>query len=446
MVRAVGNGPPGLISALRSDEMRCDVAISSTSSVVIVGAGQAGCQAATSLRQAGFEGSITLINGEPGLPYQRPPLSKGYLLGKIEANKLLLRQEHWYPKQRVDLLSDRVVSIDRISHEVHLAGGAALPYDHLILATGSRNRALPVPGAELDGVIGMRTRADADELSGRVHAGVEVVVVGAGFIGLEFAAVASALGASVHVLELTDRPMARAVSAATSQFFRQAHENWGVRFDFGVGVVGINGEAGRAESVTTSDGRHVPAGLVVYGIGVVPETAVAELAGLEVENGIRVDARLLTSDPDISAIGDAVSFPSEHAEGRLIRLESVQNAADQARHVAARLMGAPAAVTAGYESLPWFWSDQGDLKLQIAGLADAADDTVELAFEDPRQHTVLRYRADRLVAVETVNRAGDHALARRILVQTASPTPAEASAADFDLKTWHEAHGLVATG
>jgi 3-phenylpropionate/trans-cinnamate dioxygenase ferredoxin reductase subunit len=218
-----------------------------------------------------------------------------------------------------------------------------------------------------------------------------------------------------------------------------------VRFDFGQAVVGIDGEDGRATGVITSDGRRLPADLVVYGIGVVPETALAEQAGLAVENGIRVDHRLLTEDPDISAIGDAVSFPSGHAGGRLIRLESVQNAMDQARHVAARLTGgagAPAA-TAGYDALPWFWSDQGDLKVQIAGLAEAADDTVELKLPEPRERTLLRFRGGRLVAVETVNRPGDHVLGRRILAVNGGPTPSEAAAPGFDLKTWHDAQGLV---
>jgi NADPH-dependent 2,4-dienoyl-CoA reductase/sulfur reductase-like enzyme len=412
--------------------------------VVIVGAGPGGCQVATSLRQAGFEGSIALVNGEPGLPYQRPPLSKGYLLGKLDASRILLKQEHWYPKQRVDLISDRVVAIDREGRQVELSGGGSLAYDHLILATGSRNRELPIPGAELSGVIGMRTRVDADELAGRVGAGVEVVVIGAGFIGLEFAAVAAELGASVHVLELADRPMARALSARMAEFFRQAHQDWGVRLDFGQGVIGIDGENGHVRGVTTTDGRNVPADLVVYGIGVVPEAGLAEQAGLTVENGIRVDSQLLTADPDISAIGDAVSFPSGHAGGRVIRVESVQNAVDQARHVAGRLMGAAAAADR-YDALPWFWSDQGDLKLQIAGLADPVDDTVELSFADPRQRTVLRFRADRLVAVETVNRPGDHMLARRILAENLSPTAAEAAAPGFDLTSWHASRGLVPT-
>jgi NADPH-dependent 2,4-dienoyl-CoA reductase/sulfur reductase-like enzyme len=404
----------------------------SVSAIVIVGAGQGGVQAAASLRQGGFDGSIALINGEPGLPYQRPPLSKAYLLGKLDARRLLLRQEHWYANQRVDLIGERAVAIDRGAHQVRLAGGADLAYDHLILATGSRNRVLPVPGAELDGVIGMRTRADADELSRRLGAGTEVVVVGAGFIGLEFAAVAAALGASVHVLELADRPMERAVSAPTSAFFRQAHEAWGVRFDFGQGLARIEGDKGRVSAVETSDGRRLPADLVVYGIGVLPDTALAEQAGLGVDNGICVDAQLLTADPDISALGDAVSFPCRYADDRMIRLESVQNAADQARAVAARLTGTPAA----YAALPWFWSDQGDLKLQIAGLADGADQAVELPSPAPRQKTVLHFRAGRMVAAETVNRPGDHVLARRLLTDGAGPTPAEASAGDFDLKAW----------
>jgi len=410
------------------------------SSVVIVGAGAGGTQAAASLRQAGFEGSISLVHGEPGLPYQRPPLSKAYLLGQLEARRLLLRQENWYAKQCVDLVLDRVVAVDRAGHQVHLAGGQVLPYEHLILATGSRNRELPVPGAHLEGVIGMRTRADADELARRIRGGVEVVVAGAGFIGLEFAAVAAAHGASVHVLELADRPMARAVSEPMAEFIRRAHEDWGVRFDFGQALAGIDGE-GQVTGVTTSDGRRLPADLVVYGIGVVPETGLAEEAGLALENGIRVDDRLLTSDPDISAIGDAASFPSAGAGGR-IRLESVQNAVDQARHVAARLMG----VSTGYAAVPWFWSDQGDLKIQIAGLARAGDETVGLAVPHPREKIVLRFRGDRLVAVETVNRPGEHVLARRILVGDAGPTPSEAAAAGFDLRTWHEACGLVATG
>lgn len=410
----------------------------SVSAVVIVGAGQGGYQTAASLRQAGFTGSITLVNDEPGLPYQRPPLSKAYLLGKLDATRLLLRQEAWYADQEVDLVEDRVVAIDRAGHEIHLATGATLPYDHLVLATGARNRTLAVPGAELDGVIGMRTKGDADRLASRVHADTNVVVVGAGFIGLEFAAVAAALGASVHVLELADRPMARAVSKPTSEFFRAAHEAWNVTFDFNQGLEVLEGEAGHVREAVTSGRQRLRADLVVYGIGVVPNVELAELAGLATGNGITVDAHLLTDDPDISAVGDAVTFPCTHADGALMRLESVQNAADQARSVAARLMGNAAA----YEALPWFWSDQGDLKLQIAGIAQGHDQAVELDVDNDRQKIVLCFKDDVLIAVETVNRPGDHMIARRILVREHRPTVAEASAPGFGLKEWEQSHAL----
>ena len=409
-------------------------------SIVIAGAGQAGYQVAASLRQGGFDGSITLINDEPALPYQRPPLSKAYLLGKLDAMRLLHRQEGWYTDNDVTVVSGHAEAIDRAAHSVALADGTSLHYDHLVIATGARNRTVPVPGADLDGVFGMRTKVDADALASRLHEGVDVVVIGAGFIGLEFAAVAAAHGASVTVIELADRPMARAVSVPTSEFFRDAHEAWGVRFHFGEGVTSIDGtggdDAGRVASVTTSSGTVLPAGLVVYGVGVIPNCELAEAAGLDVDNGIKVDAHLTTSDPDISALGDAVSFPCVHNEGNRTRLESVQNAADQARAVAACILGKPEP----YASLPWFWSDQGDLKLQIAGLARPDDASLVLPTGSQRELVVLRFRDEVLVAVETVNRPGEHMLGRRILADGLTLTSAEAQAPGFDLKAWHSVH------
>lgn len=413
-------------------------------SVVIVGAGHGGAQVAASLRQAGFAGSITLIHGEPGLPYQRPPLSKAYLLGEMEPDRLLLRQEHWYAKQAVELIGDRAARIDRERRQVHLDGGRVVDYDHLVLATGSRNRELSVPGHHLDGVHGMRTREDADALSGRIGPEAQVAVVGAGFIGLEFAAVAAARGAKVHVLEMADRAMARAVGEQTAQFVQDAHAGWGVTLDFGASVVGLEGER-TVTGVVTGDERVIAADLVVCGIGVVPETALATDAELAIENGIRVDGRLLTDDAAISAIGDAVSFPSVHADGRRVRLESVQNAADQGRYVAARLTGG-AHHAADYDSLPWFWSDQGDLKIQIAGLAESTDATAVLPGRGERELTALRFRDGRLVAAETVNRAGDHMLARRILAEPTVPTLEQATAPGFELKQWLEEHSLAASG
>lgn len=405
-------------------------------SVVIVGAGQAGFQVAASLRQEGYEGRITLIGDEPGLPYQRPPLSKAYLLGKIQANNLLFRPADFYTTQRIELLHDQATAIDRQNRRVVLASGEAVNYDHLVLATGAHNRPLPVPGAGLAQVFGIKTKVDADALEPLAKAARNVVVIGAGFIGLEFAAVAAAQGASVHVLELGERPMARAVSREMSELFRQAHENWGVRFDFRQGLSRIDSDNGKVCSVQTADGRCLPADLVVFGIGVIPNAQLASEAGLDIENGIKVDAHLLTSDPRISALGDVASFPCLQNDEQHTRLESVQNAIDQARTLAARLMGKPAP----YNALPWFWTDQGNLKLQIAGLSNGYDSTVVLGSAQEQQLSVLCFRNERLVAVESCNRMGDHMAARKILARAPRLTPAEAGADGFDLKTWEAAN------
>jgi NADPH-dependent 2,4-dienoyl-CoA reductase/sulfur reductase-like enzyme len=401
---------------------------------VIVGAGQGGYQVAASLRQEGYAGRITLVGDEPGLPYQRPPLSKAYLLGKATPANLHLRQESWFSENQVDRVHDTAIAIDRVERRVTLGSGRCLAYEHLVLATGARNRRLAVAGADLAGVVGIRTLADADHLAALIRRAESAVVVGAGFIGLEFAAVAASLGVPVNVVELADRPMARAISRPMSAFFEQAHRGWGVRFHFGQGVSCIEGRDGRVSAVLTSNGQRLPADLVVYGIGVLPNVQLAADAGLEVDNGIRVDASLLTADPAISAIGDAVAFPCAHADS-LARLESVQNAVDHARNVAARLVGKPAP----YAALPWFWSDQGDLKLQIAGLANGHDATVEVPLADARQKTLLCFKGQTLVAVETANRPADHMLARRILARPPRLSPLEAAAPGFDLKAWEQA-------
>lgn len=404
------------------------------SAIVIVGAGQAGYQLAASLRQAGHAADVTLIGDEAGLPYQRPPLSKAYLQGKIGASALSFRQHNWFTEQGITRINDRVTAIDRAAQTLTLASGDKLHYDHLVFATGTRNRVPAVPGIELGGVLGIRTLADADALAPLLAAAKNVVVIGAGFIGLEFAAVAAERGAAVRVIELADRPMARALSRPMSELFRDAHAGWGVAIDFGTGVSEIVGEDGRVTGVRTSDGRVLPADLVVYGIGVVPNAELAEAAGLPVDNGIVVDELLRTADPAISAIGDVATFP--HATlGRPVRLESVQNAVDQARAVAARLTGAPAP----YAALPWFWSDQGGLKLQMAGLSEGHDHTVVIGDPAGRQISVLCYRDGQLVAVETVNRPADHMASRKILARERRPTIAEASEPGFELKAWEAA-------
>ncbi|MET3916949.1 3-phenylpropionate/trans-cinnamate dioxygenase ferredoxin reductase subunit [Variovorax sp. OAS795] len=407
-----------------------------SAAIVIAGTGHAGFQLAASLRQEGHRGTIHLIGDEAGLPYQRPPLSKAYLLGKTDADGLRFRPQKFFDDHAITLVQGRVAAIDRTNRTVAVDEGSTFGYEHLVLALGAHNRRLPVPGSDLDGVFGLRTQADADQLAARLQSARDVIVCGAGFIGLEFAAVASAKGCSVHVLELEGRAMARAVSIETSLCFREAHEAQGVIFDFGQGLAHIESVTGQGVThVVTTGGLRLPADLVIVGIGVLPNTLLAAEAGLEIDDGIKVDNGLLTSDPSISAIGDCASFHSVHA-GRRLRIESVQNASDQARCVAQRLSGkAPGA----YGALPWFWSDQGAMRLQIAGLAQGADATVTVGDRQAQRFSVLRFRHDRLIAVESVNMAADHMAARKLLMGRTALTPREASAAGFDLRAFEVA-------
>lgn len=403
------------------------------SGIVIVGAGQAGFQAAASLREAGFSGDLTLIGEEAALPYQRPPLSKAYLAGKTDARGLLLRQESFFAEHRIlHRAGTRVTGIDRAGRSVRLADGESVTYDHLVLATGARNRTLPVPGADLAGVRQLRSLDDADALRAAIEDIRRIVVVGAGFIGLEFAAVCAARGLAVTVIEAAERVMARAVSPGTSQAFRAFHEEAGVTFRFGAGVSAIEGEGGRVVAVRTADGDSLPADLVLVGIGVVPNQELAEGAGLSVHDGIAVDTFLATSDPAVSAIGDCVRFPTRFAAGMpggdRVRIESVQNAVDQGRCLAARLTGRPAA----YDAVPWFWSDQGPRKLQIAGLAAPGDSSV--LRQAGAGFSVFRFRDRALSAVESVDRPADHMAARRLLAAARTLTPEQAADPGFDLK------------
>jgi 3-phenylpropionate/trans-cinnamate dioxygenase ferredoxin reductase component len=313
---------------------------------------------------------------------------------------------------------------------VHLASGVRLSYDHLVLATGARNRVPPLPGIELDGVCYLRTLGETHELRDRLAAAKHCVVIGAGFIGLEFAAVARTHGKPVHILELTDRVMGRVVCVETSQFFAEAHRRAGVEFSFGAQAVRIAGQNGRIDHLELADGRNIPADLVLVSIGVVPNGELAAAAGLAVQNGIVVDAELKTADPAISAIGDCASFPSVHAGGNMTRLEAVQNAADHARTVADRITGKPHPYTA----LPWFWSEQGPLRLQIAGLTTGHNRTVVRGDLDAGEFSVFCYRGETLLGIESVNRPADHAHARRILAAGRQVTPAQAADESFDLR------------
>ena len=374
----------------------------SPSRVVIVGAGQGGLQAAISLRQNGFDGAITLIGAEPGLPYQRPPLSKAYLLeGKAEA--LTLRPASFFESKQVEYLpGTKVLEIDRAAGEVLLdgvGGDRRLGYDHLILATGTRNLRPPIDG--LEHALDLRTLADAARLREALAAPRRIAGIGGGVIGLEFAAVARKLGHAVSVIEAAPRLMARAVSPAMSRHFEDWHRAQGVALHLGRAAIGVD-----AEGVALDDGARVAADFVLLAAGVRPNTELAEAARLKTVNGVCVDAQLLTSDPAISALGDCASFPDPRS-GAMVRLESVQAATDHARLIAARIAKG---ACPDYAAVPWFWSDQGDQKLQIAGFAGPGA-TEEVVADG----LVARFDAGGLAAVETVNNARAHMKARRLL-------------------------------
>jgi 3-phenylpropionate/trans-cinnamate dioxygenase ferredoxin reductase component len=397
--------------------------------VLIVGAGHAGFQLAASLRQHGFAEPIRLLNDEAHLPYQRPPLSKAYLKGGGAPDSLMFRPDKFYRDQNIELIADRAVAIDRDKHRVLLGSGAALDYGHLVLATGARNRLLDIPNANLEAVRYLRILDESELLRQRLAPGQRVVVIGAGFIGLEFAATARAKGLEVDVLELGTRVMARAVTAEISEFFQERHAAAGIRIHLGVQATSIESDGADVTGVSLSDGRHIPADLVVVGVGVLPNVELAAEAGLPVAAGIIVNEQLVTADPDISAIGDCALFASPRF-GAPLRLESVQNATDHARCVAARLTGDAKT----YDGLPWFWSDQGPDKLQIAGLTTGYDHVAVRGNPAEGSFSVFCYKSGHLVGIESVNRAGDHVFGRRVLVSSRSVTPEQAMDTGFDLK------------
>lgn len=390
--------------------------------VVIVGAGQGGYQAAASLRQDGFTGQITLIGDEPGLPYQRPPLSKAYMKDG-EADRLLLKPAGFYERNTIDYRDvTQVTGIDRAARQVLTAAGRTHGYDHLILATGARNFLPPIAGLETAGVHGLRTLADAAEIRARIARSGSAVVIGGGFIGLEFAAVARAAGLEVTVVEAAGRLMGRVVSPEVSAHFLALHEAMGTRV-----LLDAQARAVEAGAVLLADGRRIEADLILLAAGVRPNAELAAEAGLAVGNGVVVNDRLLTDDPAISALGDCACFPLPG--GGRVRLESVQAAVDQARHIARRLTTGE---QAPYDTVAWFWSDQGEHKLQIAGLTLDADR--HLAVPAPAgKLIVLNFAGDRLVAVETVNAPGPHMAARKLLAAGHAIRLAEIEAAGFDL-------------
>jgi 3-phenylpropionate/trans-cinnamate dioxygenase ferredoxin reductase component len=398
--------------------------------VMIVGAGHAGYQVAATLRQSGFGGRVCLINDEAHLPYQRPPLSKAYIKGSAGPDSLMFRPEKFYADQKIELIAGRVASIDRQSRKVRLASGDVFDYGHLVLATGARNRLLDLPNANLPDVKYLRILDESEALRKIIPSKTRVAVIGAGFIGLEFAATARIKGLEVDVLELAPRVMARAVTAEVSDYFQERHRAAGIRIHLGVQATSIEAEGSKVTGVSLSDGRHLPADLVVVGVGVLPNIELAAEAGLAVASGIIVDEYLLTADPNISAIGDCALFASPRFGGSL-RLESVQNATDHARCVAARLTGDRKV----YDGQPWFWSDQGDDKLQIAGLTTGYDQVVMRGDPAKKAFSAFCYKAGKLLGIESINRAGDHMFGRRLLGMDRSLAPDKAADESFDLKS-----------
>ncbi|BBY26303.1 MULTISPECIES: NAD(P)/FAD-dependent oxidoreductase [Mycolicibacterium] len=379
---------------------------------VIVGASHAGAQLAASLRQEGWDGEIVLVGNESALPHHRPPLSKAYLAGKCTVDELAIRNAEFYTKQRIKLMDATVEVLDRSAGHLSLTTGDALPYDKLALCTGARPRRLSIPGADLPGVCYLRTAADVAMIRERTSPGRRAVIVGGGYIGLEAAASLRALGLEVTVLEATERVLERVTAPAVSAFFDRIHREEGVDIQTDALVDAMSGD-GRVREVILASGESIPADLVIVGIGVEPNTDLAAAAGLAIDNGVVIDDQARTTDPDIVAAGDCASHHMARY-GRRIRLESVPGAGEQAKVAAATICGKSKKVAA----LPWFWSDQYDVKLQIAGLNTGYDEVVLSG--DPtrdRDFTCFYLRAGELIAADCINRPRDFVFSKRVITQ-----------------------------
>jgi 3-phenylpropionate/trans-cinnamate dioxygenase ferredoxin reductase subunit len=385
--------------------------------VVIVGAGYAAGELAVRLRQSGYQGPVTMAGAETHLPYHRPPLSKGFLSGELPHEELLLRPEATYEKLEIGFLGGtRVAAIDRAGHTVAFEDGRTLPYGKLVLATGGHARRLSCPGADLDGVVTLRTLDDVLEIRARLRPGCRLVIVGGGYIGLEVAAVAVKAGATVTVVEAAPRVLARVAGAEISAFYEKAHRDAGVVILTGQSVealVALPDNPEEVGGVVLGSGQTLPADFVLVGVGLVPHTELAEAAGLQVQNGIWVDEYCRTEDPDVLSIGDCANHPCPFL-GRRVRLESVPNALEQARVAADTICGK----MVPYGAVPWFWSDQYDLKLQAVGLADGHDQVVLRGSMEARSFVVFYLRAGAVIAADAVNKAGEFLMAKRLVGAT----------------------------
>ncbi len=389
--------------------------ILSSGCVVIVGAGHAAGQACASLRQEGWQGRIVLIGDEPYLPYQRPPLSKKFLQGEFEESRLFVKPEAFYQQQNIEChLGARAVRIDRDKRQVATEAGDFIDFDRLIIATGAAPRKISIPGIEADGVCELRTMRDALDLRARLSEKSKLVIIGAGYIGLEVAATARALGTSVTIVESADRVLSRVTGPEMSRFFQNLHHEQGVDIRLGETIAGFETQDGILTGCRLSTGEILPASIAVIGIGVTPNVNIAEQAALPVENGIVVDEYARTIDPQIYAIGDCSNHPSELL-GRRLRLESVPNALEQGKTAAAAICGKDKP----YDQAPWFWSDQYDVKLQTAGLCEGYDQLLFRGDPAARKFSASYLKGDVLIAIDAVNSPADFLPAKKLIADRA---------------------------
>lgn len=400
-----------------------------TETLIIAGAGHAAGQVVATLKQRQFAGRIVLVGDEPYLPYQRPPLSKKYLAGELPAERLHFKPASFYEADNIELrLETRIESLDRSRRLVTTEDGRSLEYDRAILALGSRARRLPVAGSELQGIHYLRNIADVDAIRAELAPGKSVVIVGAGYIGLEVAAVCTQLGLEVTVIEMADRVMSRVVSPGVSDFFESLHRQRGVDLRLDTGLEAFVGES-RVDAVVTGNGDRIDADLVIVGVGIVPNTEIAGAAGLAVDNGIVVDDRCRTADERIYAVGDCTSHPNG-IYGRSVRLESVHNALEQAKTAASNVCGHEAR----YSQVPWFWSDQYEVKLQIAGLSEGYDQVI-LRGDPAGGSFACFYLLDRrLIAVDAINSPHEFMQAKNLISERARPDPGQLADPDIQLR------------
>ena len=393
--------------------------LSDANRIVIIGGGQAAAQAIQSLRMGGYAGELTLVGDEPALPYQRPPLSKAYMKGEFSEERLYFKPAAWYDDNNVDLiLSTRATGIDRANRKVLLEHSGQLDYDAAIIATGSRPRSLPAEGADLDGVFDLRTLSDVERIRPQMVAGRSIVIIGAGYIGLEAAAVARQMDLNVTVLEMAPRVLARVTSPVMSEFYETEHRNQGVDIRTGARLDRLEGTDGHVSAAVLADGTSLKADIVLVGIGILPNEELASDAGIACKNGILVDRDARTSDPRIFAAGDCASRPLVHY-GRTGRLESVHNAIEQGKLAASAILGKPRPP----EDCPWFWSDQYDLKLQIAGLSQDYDRIVLRGSPADRKFAAFYLRNGTLIAVDAVNSAPEFLASKKLIMQGAKLAP-----------------------